>query len=88
MNHQIIANKAMSVPLRELKRLLKLRLTDARDIVGYNLAAMRITSKISSDHKKKFSLPEEASTLNVWSNIGLGSDEATALQRKSGGKSN
>jgi len=85
---QIIANKAMSVPLRELKRLLKLRLTDARDIVGYNLAAMRITSKISSDHKKKFSLPEEASTLNVWSNIGLGSDEATALQRKSGGKSN
>jgi len=71
--YQVIGNKSMAILLRELKRLLKIRLVEARDTIGYNLAAIRIISKITKDHKKRFRIPSENDEVtDVWAGLGLG----------------
>jgi len=40
--NQIIATHTLSVPLRELRRLVKSRVGQFRNTLGYNLAAMRV----------------------------------------------
>jgi hypothetical protein len=79
----------MATPLRELRRLLHLRLAENRDIVGYNLAALKLVARIAQERKKE-SLPwldSQASSLDdVWAGMGLGSDVAAALEGKSKSK--
>lgn len=80
--NQIIGHSKMSVPLRELQRLIKYRLSEARDTVGYNLAAMRMIAKVSAEHKSRYHIPSHENGQHVFGNLGLGSAEAEALQKK------
>ena len=80
--NQIMGHSKMSVPLRELQRLIKLRLSEARDTVGYNLAALRMITRVASEHKSRYHIPDDANMKNVFGNLGLGSAEAEALQKK------
>jgi hypothetical protein len=82
--NQIVATQSLGVPLRELRRLVRLRLRDARDVIGFNLAALRTVGKVASDRRATYFVPEESSD-NVWAGLGLGSDVAAALE--SNGKS-
>ena len=79
---KIVANKRMAVPLRELRRLLRIRLMEARDTIGYNLAAIRITSNLAKEHKERFHIPEESSKVDVFAGMGLGSELAAEIQKK------
>jgi len=69
---QVIGNKSMATPLRELRRLLKSRLAESRDAIGYNLAAIRIISKITKDYKNRFRIPSEIEVTDIWAGLGLG----------------
>eukprot|EP00559_Dactyliosolen_fragilissimus_P000417 CAMPEP_0184873570 /NCGR_PEP_ID=MMETSP0580-20130426/41920_1 /TAXON_ID=1118495 /ORGANISM="Dactyliosolen fragilissimus" /LENGTH=1291 /DNA_ID=CAMNT_0027376495 /DNA_START=86 /DNA_END=3961 /DNA_ORIENTATION=- len=81
--HQIISSKKLLIPLRELRRLLKLRLIQARDTIGYNLAAMRVLEKVAKDRKQQYYIPDANTTKqDIWSDLGLGSDLAASLQKK------
>jgi U3 small nucleolar RNA-associated protein 12 len=80
--NQLIGHEKMSVPLRELRRLLKLRLAQARDTIGYNLAAIRIINRVSSEHKSRYHIPDDALNKDVFKDLGLGSDVAAAMQKK------
>jgi hypothetical protein len=75
-------NQASNAPLlRELRRLVHLRLKDARDTVGYNLAACRLIGRIAKerrDNKMLFTMP----STDIWAGLGLGSDVASALEGK------
>lgn len=70
----------MATPLRELLRLVRLRLGESRDTVGFNLAALRAIAKAAHDRKSAFSVPEQSEATNVWAGLGLGSDVAAALE--------
>jgi hypothetical protein len=79
----------MVPPLRELKRLLRQRVSELRDVVGFDLAALKVISRVASDRKQKYSFDDtEAKVKDIWSTLGLGSDVAAALEgaRKSYGK--
>ena len=80
--NQIIGHSKMSIPLRELQRLIKNRLSEARDTVGYNLAAMRMIAKVSAEHKSRYHIPSQENGQDVFGNLGLGSAESEALQKK------
>ena len=73
----------MSVPLRELRRLLKIRLAGARDAIGYKLAAIRIITKVSEGHKNRYRIPDDGIRKDVFKGLGLGGELAQDLQRKS-----
>jgi len=61
----------ISVPLRELRRLLKDRLSESRDTIGYNLAAMRMVLRISRENKNQYHIQDnESSGEDVWKNLG------------------
>mmetsp|Transcript_16589 Transcript_16589/g.36027 ORF Transcript_16589/g.36027 Transcript_16589/m.36027 type:complete len:1151 (-) Transcript_16589:52-3504(-) len=78
---QIIANRSLATPLRELKRLVKLRLAEIRDTVGFNQAALRTIAKVANDRKNAYFVPGNDGK-DIWSGLGLGSDVAAALQSK------
>eukprot|EP00978_Attheya_sp_CCMP212_P031996 scaffold122969_cov56-Attheya_sp.AAC.1 len=84
--YAIIANRSLATPLRELRRLLKIRLAEVRDTVGFNLAALRAIAKISNDRKGSYHIPD-GDTKDVWAGLGLGSDVAAALESKSNKRS-
>jgi hypothetical protein len=75
--------QAMAPLLRELRRLLQLRLQESRDTIGYNLAACRIIGRIAQEHKEARMLGMSPETTNVWAGLGLGSDVAAALEGSS-----
>ena len=75
--------QAMAPLLRELRRLLKLRLEEARDTIGYNLAACRLIGRIAQERKEAKMLTMSPDTTNVWAGLGLGSDVAAALEGSS-----
>lgn len=77
----------MATPLRELRRLVRLRLSQDRDTVGFNLAALRIIAKVVQENKSAYFDPTENSN-DIWAGLGLGSDVAAALEQKGGRKSN
>jgi hypothetical protein len=83
---QIATSSSMATPLRELRRLVRLRLSEARDIVGYNLAALKLVARIAQEKKASMPAIEDGPSANVWAGLGLGSDVAAALERKSGSK--
>ena len=74
--------QAMAPLLRELRRLLKLRLEEARDTIGYNLAACRLIGRIAKD-RKDAKMPTTPQAADVWAGLGLGSDVAAALEGSS-----
>lgn len=70
----------MASLLRELKTLIRRHLTIARDVVGYDLAAMSLIAKISQQRKQNFSVGDTSAPVDIWAGMGLGSDVAAALQ--------
>jgi U3 small nucleolar RNA-associated protein 12 len=76
---QIVSTKSLAVPLRDLRHQLRKRLAESRDIVGYNLIAMKLIGRTAQDRKHTFIGDEDGKTHNVWAGLGLGSDVAAAL---------
>lgn len=77
----------MIPPLRELRRLVRMRLSEARDVAGFDIAALKFISKFSNEKKQEMSFFGSSSTdpnkplLNdVWAGLGLGSDVAAAIE--------
>jgi hypothetical protein len=78
---KIISNRMLSVPLLELRRLLKMRLLESRDTIGFNIAAIRMISKVAIERKNRATLADDDKK-NIWAGLGLGSDVAAALQSR------
>jgi hypothetical protein len=76
----------LTPPLRELRRLIRLRLGQVRDMVGYDIAAMRMLSRTAHAKRQQWSLMDDCTTApkDVWSGLGLGSDLAAALEGRRG----
>jgi hypothetical protein len=82
---QIIATQSLTVPLRELRRLVRLRLQESRDAIGFNIAAVRAISKVANERKASYFIPDAAdNAANVWAGLGLGSDVAAAIENRRG----
>jgi hypothetical protein len=58
-----------------------MNLSESRDTVGFNLAALRTIAKVAMDRKSSFLVPDEPNG-NVWAGMGLGSDVAAALEKR------
>jgi hypothetical protein len=70
-------------PLRELKRLIRIRVAELRDVAGVDLAALKLIAKAAHARQQQFHFFGEFSTeKDVWAGLGLGSDVAAALQGK------
>ena len=67
---QIVANRTMMTPLRELQNLVRLRTTEIRDTVGFNLAAIRTVSRISNEKKSERLTYEEKTMKEIWGELG------------------
>jgi U3 small nucleolar RNA-associated protein 12 len=80
--NQIISNRMLSAPLRELRRLLKIRLAESRDAIGFNIAGIRMISKVAMNKKSGFVIGNDEKKTDIWAGLGLGSDVAAALQSK------
>ena len=85
LKHQIVANRLLAIPLIELKRLVKLRITEIRDTVGFNQAALRAIAKVANERKNAYFIPDQ-NDQDIWAGLGLGSDVAAALQSHKGRK--
>lgn len=70
---QIVANRTMMAPLRELQTLVRKRTTEIRDTVGFNIAAMRIIARIANEKKNERINYEDKSMKDIWAGLGLGS---------------
>mmetsp|Transcript_29623 Transcript_29623/g.71635 ORF Transcript_29623/g.71635 Transcript_29623/m.71635 type:complete len:107 (-) Transcript_29623:40-360(-) len=80
---KIMASRSTAVPLRELRRLLRERLAESRDTVGFNLAALRSVAKTAADRKGSYlDYDQSAVTKDIWAGMGLGSDLAAALESR------
>jgi len=73
----------MATPLRELQRLIRLRLAEDRDVVGFDLAALRMIARVANDRKDSFLSHDETQPKDIWAGLGLGSDVAAALEGRS-----
>lgn len=80
---QLLASRSLATPICEVRRLTRLRLSEARDMVGYNLAALRMIARVSSNGKKSFLPDDSQSPEDIWAGLGLGSDVAAALEGRS-----
>ena len=69
----------MKVPIRELSKLVRLRLAEARDTIGFNLAAFWAVARSAANKKDSF-LQYENQGNDVWAGLGLGSDLAAAAE--------
>eukprot|EP00986_Skeletonema_menzelii_P011964 scaffold6338_cov152-Skeletonema_menzelii.AAC.8 len=67
---QIVANRTMMTPLRELQTLVRMRTTEIRDTVGFNIAAMRIIARIANEKKNERINYEEKSMKDIWAGLG------------------
>ena len=78
-----MTSQSTIIPLRELRRLLKDRLSESRDMIGFNLAALRAIARATAKKKEKFldyDTMEEPK--DIWAGMGLGSDLAAALENR------
>jgi U3 small nucleolar RNA-associated protein 12 len=66
----IIANRTMMTPLRELQTLVRMRTSDIRDTVGFNLAAIRMICRISNEKKSERLNLEEKTMKDIWGELG------------------
>lgn len=83
---QLVASRKMAVPLRELRRLVRMRLAEDRDTVGFNLAALRVIAKAVQENKTSYFNTDDKQGDDIWAGLGLGSDVAAALEQKGGRK--
>ena len=61
--------------------MLKERLEENRDTIGFNLAALRAVAKTTADHKESYLNYDQSNEMkDIWAGMGLGSDVAAALQ--------
>ena len=66
--------------MRELRRLIRLRVGQARDRAGYDIAALRLISQTAQARKAAFATNDgDANGADVWAGLGLGSDMAAVL---------
>jgi hypothetical protein len=79
---QIIATRKMAPLLRELKRLIRLRVSETRDVIGYDLAALKLVSKAAYERTQSLGIGD-VNAEDIWSGLGLGSDVAAALEGRS-----
>lgn len=70
----------MAPLLKELRRLIRLRLGEVRDTVGYNIAACRMIGRVAKEQKESRMFSVAPSSTNVWAGLGLGSDVAAVLE--------
>ena len=78
-----MTSRSIAVPLRELRRLLKERLSESRDVIGFNLAALRAVAKTSASRKDaylEYNVSDQSK--DIWAGMGLGSDLAAALESR------
>jgi hypothetical protein len=76
----------MATPLRELRRLLRLRLAESRDTVGFNLAALRAVAQNVASKKEAFLDYNNEQSKDIWAGLGLGRDLAAAAEERRGAK--
>ncbi|KAL7543092.1 hypothetical protein ACHAXR_012413 [Thalassiosira sp. AJA248-18] len=67
---QIVANRSMMTPLRELQLLVRNRTTAIRDTVGFNLAAIRMVTRLANEKKSDRLTYEEKSMKDIWGELG------------------
>ena len=79
---QIMSNRSTTVPLRELRRLLRERLSESRDTIGFNLAALRAVARTTASKKESYLNYNSDQTKDIWAGMGLGSDLAAALENR------
>jgi hypothetical protein len=60
----------MITPLRELQTLVRKRTTDVRDTIGFNLAAIKMVSRIANEKKNERVTYEEKSMKEIWGELG------------------
>lgn len=77
-----MTSRTIAVPLRELRRLLKQRLAESRDVVGFNLAALRAVAKTAANRRDAYLDYNAEQTKDIWAGMGLGSDVAAALESR------
>jgi len=81
--NQIMSSRSTIVPLRELRRLLRERLSEFRDTIGFNLAALRAVARTTASKKESYlNYDTNEQTKDIWAGMGLGSDLAAALENK------
>lgn len=69
----------MVPPLRELRRLIRARVAETRDVAGFDLAALKFIARAANERKQSY-LADELPTTDIWAGLGLGSDVAAALE--------
>ena len=80
---QIMSNRTTIVPLRELRRLLRARLSESRDTIGFNLAALRAVARTNASKKESYlSYNNNQESKDIWAGMGLGSDLAAVLESR------
>jgi hypothetical protein len=77
-----LTSHSIAVPLRELRRLLKLRLAESRDVIGFNLAALRAVARTAANRRDAYLDYNADQTKDIWAGLGLGSDVAAALESR------
>lgn len=83
-----MATRKLATPLRELRRLVRMRLSQDRDTVGFNLAALRTIARVAQENKISHFIADDAQSKDIWAGLGLGSDVAAALEQKGGRRAN
>ena len=80
---QIMSSRSTVVPLRELRRLLRERLSESRDTIGFNLAALRAVARANASKKESYLNYNSSEQIkDIWAGMGLGSDLAAALESR------
>jgi hypothetical protein len=57
-----------------------MRLAETRDVIGYDLAAMKMISRVANERRQSFLDSDKSRPLDIWEGLGLGSDLAAALE--------
>jgi U3 small nucleolar RNA-associated protein 12 len=66
---QIISNRTMMTPLRELQTLVRSRTTEIRDTIGFNMAAMKSIARLANERKQETKIHEPT---DIWgTSLGL-----------------
>lgn len=65
-----------------------MRLSQDRDTVGFNLAALRVIARVVQENKNSYFNADEAQSKDVWAGLGLGSDVAAALEQRGNRRTN
>ena len=83
----IVANQALVRPLKELQGLMRGRLAEERDRVGFNLAAFGAIARAADEANANKNFDQALTSEEIWGELGLGADVAAKMSgRKNDGK--